>query len=317
VAPVLNAVGKFLLGTGCLLLAFVAFQLWGTAVFEHRAQAHLLEQLKRHLGAPLSTIPHTRAATHTSPSSSSNLLTSQIAPPMADPPVGSPVGVITIPKLGLASMAIVEGTGEHQLQEGPGHYEGTPLPGEAGNVAIAGHRTTYAAPFYSLDALQAGDLIYIQTQQGVFTYQVTGSSVVSPDDTQVLATTPVPTLTLTTCNPRYSASSRLVVTAILHVGVTATSVHVPVQDPPPKAKLPTSLAGEPTPATGDVSTLGEAVRGALWGVLALGTLALARIGWRRFGHGWRWVVVGVGVPVALVLLFVCFQHVSLALPETF
>ena len=70
-------------------------------------------------------------------------------------------------------MMVVEGTDEAQLAMGPGHYPTTPLPGEAGNAAIAGHRTTYLHPFYSLDALVPGDLIFITTLQGIFLYRVT------------------------------------------------------------------------------------------------------------------------------------------------
>jgi sortase A len=314
---VLNAVGKFLLAAGCLLLAFVAYQIWGTAVFEHHAQGQLLQQLRHRLETPVARIPHTPAASHANSATSSNVLANQVAPALADPAVGTPVGVLSIPKIGLTDMAVVEGTGEHQLQEGPGHYPGTPLPGEAGNVGIAGHRTTYAAPFYSLDALQPGDLIYVQTTQGVFSYQVSSSSVVSPSDTAVLAPTAQPSLTLTTCNPRFSASSRLVVTALLRTGVMTTSSAVSSVVPPRQPKLPTTLAGEATTPTDSTNAAQEAIRGALWGALALGMLALVRIGWRRLGHGWRWAPVVLGIPLALGLLFVCFQHVSLSLPETF
>ena len=86
---------------------------------------------------------------------------SQVAPTTPDPKVGTPIGLMTIPKIGMRGAAIVEGTDEHQLQQGPGHYLGTPLPGQAGNAAIAGHRTTYGAPFYDLNVLQPGDPITI------------------------------------------------------------------------------------------------------------------------------------------------------------
>jgi hypothetical protein len=122
---------------------------------------------------------------------------------------------------------------------------------------------------------------------------------------------------LTTCNPRYSASSRLVVTAVLHTSVTAGTLGASSPPPAAKEKPPTSLAGETAPASGAVNTFEEVVKGTLWGVLAIGTFLLVPIGWRRFGHGWRWAAPAVGIPVAIVLLFICFQHVSLSLPETF
>ena len=140
-------------------------------------------------------------------------MASLTAPIVPDPALGRPVGLLSIPKIGILD-AIVEGVGEAQLEQGPGHYPGTALPGEAGNVAIAGHRTTYAHPFYNLDALATGDNIYILTTQGFFEYTVMGSQVVPPTDVAVLdSVSGKNTLTLTTCNPRYSASTRLVVIA--------------------------------------------------------------------------------------------------------
>ena len=121
--------------------------------------------------------------------------------PSADPALGAALGVITIPAIDL-SMVVVEGTGDDQLRSGPGHYPGTPLPGEAGNSAIAGHRTTYLHPFYNLNDLVAGDPITIETVQGIFLYHVTSSLIVAPNDVSVIAATTTPTLTLTTCNPR-------------------------------------------------------------------------------------------------------------------
>ena len=80
--------------------------------------------------------------------------------------------MLRIAKIGL-NKVIVQGTSTADLRQGPGHYPGTPLPGEQGNAAIAGHRTTYGAPFYNLDELAPGDLIEITTVQGTFTYRVT------------------------------------------------------------------------------------------------------------------------------------------------
>ena len=98
------------------------------------------------------------------------------------------MGTITIPKIDL-SMVVVEGTGDAQLQTGPGHYPTTPLPGEDGNAAIAGHRTTYLHPFYNLNELVPGDPITIVTLQGIFLYHVTGSLAVPPTDVSVVAPT--------------------------------------------------------------------------------------------------------------------------------
>ncbi len=186
------------------------------------------------------------------------------------------MGLLSIPKIGLLD-AIVEGVGEAQLEQGPGHYPGTSLPGEAGNVAIAGHRTTYAHPFYNLDALSPGDNIYILTAQGLFQYTVSGSQVVAPTDVAVLDTVPgKSTLTLTTCNPRYSAAQRLVVTANLDANAAALPTTTTTTQP----KV-TQLAGDSSSASlgGGSTTWTSAI---LWGLL---TAAVVRRGayvlWRR------------------------------------
>ena len=103
------------------------------------------------------------------------------------------------------------------LRKGPGHYPDSPMPGQLGNAAIAGHRTTYGAPFNRIDELAPGDEITIVTVSGTFHYSVTGQLIVTPKQTEVLDPTPDATLTLTTCNPKYSARERLVVKARLDV----------------------------------------------------------------------------------------------------
>ncbi|MEA3020459.1 MAG: sortase [Actinomycetota bacterium] len=113
-------------------------------------------------------------------------------------------------------VVVVEGTTQSALRAGAGHYPQTPLPCEAGNVAIAGHRTTYGKPFHNLDLLKPGDTIVLDTPIGSCTYKITKPPfVVLPTDTTVVAKTAVPTLTLTTCHPKGSASHRLVVQAEL------------------------------------------------------------------------------------------------------
>jgi sortase A len=120
---------------------------------------------------------------------------------------------IKIPALGV-DMVVVQGTTESALQAGAGHYPDTPLPCEAGNVAIAGHRTTYGKPFANLDRLKPGDTIELVTPVGGCMYQVSKDPfVVSPSDVSVLAATTVRSVTLTTCNPKGSAAQRLVVRA--------------------------------------------------------------------------------------------------------
>jgi sortase A len=111
-------------------------------------------------------------------------------------------------------MVVVEGVSAGDLQKGPGHYPRTAYPWQrTGRVGIAGHRTTYLHPFWNLDKVRPGDGISLVTEYGTFDYEVTGSRVVLPSDVWVLRQTAAPTLVLTACTPRFSASHRLVVFA--------------------------------------------------------------------------------------------------------
>ena len=323
-ALVVKRVAASLLSVGSLLLAFVAYQLWGTALYEHSAQQHLQQELRGLLHTP-GTLPALNHSTGTTEPAQAVL--DRAAPPTAAPAVGGAVGLMSIPSIGVTNTAIVEGTGESQLQQGPGHYPGTPLPGEAGNAAIAGHRTTYGAPFYHLDALHTGDVIAIETPQGLFGYQVVTTKIVDPNDVSVLQPTALPELTLTTCNPRYSSTQRLVVQALLRTSVTNTSF---VPTPPGKAKSgnngtgttttppASSLAGADntgSPKSGSNVT-GGVVGAVLFGLLALLTVLAVRYGWKRFSGSPRWLSL-VGLVAALYFLLACFEHVSLALPASF
>lgn len=117
-------------------------------------------------------------------------------------------------------LAVVEGVTDEDLAKGPGRYPGTALPGQPGNVALAGHRTTHGAPFAEIDALKPGDEIRLEDRDGkTWVYRVVEQRIVAPTDTSVIASDPLgngrPTLTLTTCHPRFSNRERLVVFAQL------------------------------------------------------------------------------------------------------
>lgn len=302
------------LGTGALLMAFVAYQLWGTALYEHHAQSLLLGELKTKGIVPGRV--HQEASAPSTTQKPGGAPTDQVAPTMSQPAVGQPIGVISIPAIGVNGDAIVQGTDEAQLQEGPGHYTGTPLPGEAGNAAIAGHRTTYAAPFYNLNGLQPGNLIYIQTSQGSFVYQVTRSEIVSPNNVSVLdSTSSLPELTLTTCNPRYSAAERLVVIATLSSSSVLTSAPSPAT--PQSHDAPSQRSSRTSGALSRSTTLGEVGQGVLWGTLTLAIAISTIFVWRRLQGLRAAAVLVVGAPASIAALLVCFQHVSLALPQTF
>ncbi|MHB8328429.1 MAG: class E sortase [Acidimicrobiales bacterium] len=129
---------------------------------------------------------------------------------------GNPIGRIAIAAIGV-NMVIVQGVGTGALAKGPGHYPGTPMPCTVGDVAVAGHRTTFLHPFYNLNELKVGDLIEISTPAASCTYLVAGAPfAVSPSDLAVVANSPGRyMLTLTTCTPRGSAAQRLVVKAVM------------------------------------------------------------------------------------------------------
>jgi sortase A len=120
---------------------------------------------------------------------------------------------IKIPAIGLDTV-VVEGTTPSALRAGAGHYPQTPLPCETGNVAIAGHRTTYGRPFGNVDQLKPGDTIELTTPIGGCVYQVARDPfVVAPTDMSVIDATGERSLTLTTCHPKGSAAQRLVIRA--------------------------------------------------------------------------------------------------------
>jgi sortase A len=134
------------------------------------------------------------------------------------PPIdeGDALARLEIPRIDV-DWIVVAGVETADLKKGPGHYPETPLPGQLGNAAIAGHRTTYGQPFYSIEQLQPGDEIITTTPTGRYVYIVTGQKIVSPEDYQVITTTDPTsaTLTLTSCHPRWTTRERIVVTSQL------------------------------------------------------------------------------------------------------
>jgi sortase A len=127
---------------------------------------------------------------------------------------GDAVGRIRIPEVGL-SKVIVEGTDGGSLRKGPGHYPETPLPGVRGTVAVAGHRTTYGAPFRDLDKLEERDEVVVEMPYGRFVYSVERTQIVQPSATWVTRRVDHDRLVLTACHPKYSAAQRIVIFARL------------------------------------------------------------------------------------------------------
>jgi sortase A len=204
--------GVLLLIVGLLILAeavvTLAWQEPLSAMSAGKDQQELSEQLRdaeaQALARPTGSVAH-RAADRTA------ALARRYR---QDETPGEPLGRIELPTVG-QRFVFVAGVSGRQLAKGPGHYPTTALPGEHGTVGIAGHRTTYLAPFRHIDALKLGDRIVIRMPYGRFTYTVEGKIVVSPSNTRSLRGVRHDRLALTTCHPPGSAAKRLVVTAAL------------------------------------------------------------------------------------------------------
>lgn len=334
--------GRSLVVLGGLVVAFLVFQLWGTGFHEQRAQRDLAAELDRAIGASRAPAgPATGEATGgpAAPDADPDLgadpgpaLGPGTVPARTPPQSADPVARITAPTIGLDKI-VVEGVGRTQLREGPGHYPVTPLPGHAGNVAIAGHRTTHGAPFADIDRLQPGDPIVLDTVDGRFVYRVeahadpadgtmSGHQVVTPGDADVIAATGDNRLTLTTCHPRYSDRQRLVVTATLDGGPVAFAQ--PLPDPgllPPAGKSPAGPSAADfgdeaaAPPSGGAEPFGwhwnELDEVLLWaGVTVAG--AVPAVALRRRGNGLKFVVSAAVLPLFPLLLL--FSHLDILLP---
>jgi sortase A len=227
-----SLVGRTFITLGLLMFAFVAYQLWGTGIQTAQAQHTLDHQFEQQLAGTTSTpsttttVPSSTTTTPAStPAPTSTVPTAPAGPP---PSNGAAVARLKIPSIGL-TYTVVQGVGVADLKKGPGHFPETPMPGQYGNAAIAGHRTTYGHPFYKLDKVKVGDLIEVDTLAGKYVYAITGSRVVSPAQyAEVIPTVDpkVATLTLATCTPAYTARQRLIVFATL-VADQSDTVYAP------------------------------------------------------------------------------------------
>jgi sortase A len=211
----LRAVSTVLIVSGALLLAdaglTVAWQEPLSAVYNHFQQSSLSGQLNDDIKVKLAPTPLEKKALKSLPDAKSRIA---FAARAMDRKIklGQPIGRIVIPRIQL-NKVIVEGTTTDILPKGPGHYPAQPLPGAPGTVAIAGHRTTYGAPFRHVDSLKKGDLIRLDMPYAKVTYQVERLRIVKPTDTWVVARRSYNRLVLTACHPLYSAAQRIVVFA--------------------------------------------------------------------------------------------------------
>jgi|SRR5581483_57103 len=152
-------------------------------------------------------------------------------------PVDDTLFTIQIPRIGLVAN-VHEGESLAVLARGPGHHPGSALPGQVGNVVIPGHRTVSPHPFYDIDKIQQGDQIVLADGDGRFVYQVTGTTIVSPEDTWIEAPTNTPTITLYACHPKGSDAQRYVVFGSL-VAPSSGSPPPPTNSPPPPSNQST------------------------------------------------------------------------------
>jgi sortase A len=125
---------------------------------------------------------------------------------------GDPVGRLRIPRLGV-DMVVVEGTDSESLKKGPGHYADSFLPGQGELIYVAGHRTTYSAPFARIDSLRSGDTVVFQVPYGTYEYRVTRHRIVAATDVGVLRSQHREEIALQACHPRFFASQRYIVYA--------------------------------------------------------------------------------------------------------
>lgn len=173
--------------------------------------------------APVTTSPRTTLRPTTTSTTSTTLppVVAETLPDQPEQPIAPPadprgaeeqiqLGAIRIPKLGVDE-PLLEGIRLTTLDNGPGHWPGTAMPGEVGNVVVAAHRTSHGAPFRNIDQLVAGDIVQFETAAGVIDYTVTKTHVVNPDDVWIVDPTATPTATLFACHPPGSVRQRIVV----------------------------------------------------------------------------------------------------------
>jgi sortase A len=167
------------------------------------------------------------------------------APPVRRRPLDDSLFTIEIPRIGLVAK-VHEGQSLAVLARGPGHQVGSAMPGDVGNVVIPGHRTVAPHPFLDIEKLQQGDEIVLVADGQPFTYVVTGTAIVSPEDTSIGAPTDDPTVTLYACHPKGSDAQRYVVFGRL---ASAPSRSPQPSSPPPaqQSSPPPATDGSPPP----------------------------------------------------------------------
>lgn len=212
-ARIRRAVGTALvvIGAGMLVWAFVVWQ-WNdpfTSLYTRWQQRELVGSYQRVVDDyhPVRAIP-----TSASPAEAATVIASDARRFRTRAAVGDPIGRIVVPRLGL-NMVMVNGTDSATLKRGPGRDGRTAMPGEGQLVYIAGHRTTYLAPFAAIDEMRPGDRITLELPYATFEYAVTGHSIVAATDLSVLKSHGREVVALQACHPRFFATQRYIVWA--------------------------------------------------------------------------------------------------------
>jgi sortase A len=211
----LRALSSVMIVVGAILLidaaATILWQEPVSAVYAHFQQNALDGHLQKLEATPLAPAEKRALAKIPDPSRRLAFRARALERHLED---GDAMGRIRIPDIGVSEV-FVQGTGTSDLTKGPGHYPATPLPGERGTVAIAGHRTTYGAPFRKVDKLDPGDRIELRMPYGDFVYRVERTKIVPPTELSVIDRVDHDRLVLSACHPLYSAAQRIIVFARL------------------------------------------------------------------------------------------------------
>lgn len=214
-----RTLGEVLITLGLLLFLFVAWQLWWTDVAANSTQASTVQALERGFGP--AGLPERGVPPETDPLAN-----------LTKVPFGEAFAIVRIPRFGAGyARPVLQGTDHDTLTKGMGHYAGTAFPGQIGNFALAGHRTTYGRPLHNIDLLQKGDIIVVETKASYIVYSVDRHVIVTPDHVEVIA--PVPErpgvrpkqgwMTMTACHPKFSARERYVLFARLMKSIPRSS----------------------------------------------------------------------------------------------
>ena len=213
-----EVLGWALIWSGVFIFGYVGWQLWGTDVLNARVQSEASDSIDESLDAAREALPPVEEVDGDDGGTVAFL-------PETAPSEGNQLGLLRVPRVGLEAVMFA-GVDSETLKKGPGLMLGTPMPGQPGNSVISGHRTTYGRPFYDFDLLRPGDRIEVETAVGVHVYEVRESFIVEPDDVWVTEDKPGGWLTLTTCNPKFSARERLIISAELVEGPNLEYVRV-------------------------------------------------------------------------------------------